>query len=409
MKKIVYAILVAVLCLMIGSATVAMAEEHVHSYGEWNVKTAASCSATGTKVRMCSTCGNVESETIPTVAHSYGEWNVKTAATCSATGTKVRMCSNCGNVESETIPTVGHNYGEWNVKTAATCIATGTKVRMCSTCGNVESETIPTVGHSYGEWNVKTAATCTADGTKVRMCSTCGNVESETLLAVGHNYGEWNEKTAATCTADGSKVRICSNCGNVESEVLPAVGHAYRTRKVAPTLTKGGYTRYTCKNCGHSYVAHRTDALAASIGSIVFNAADVAMPYTMTEENDVCVITAEADANGVYTLRKLVLVESLINELSELGKTEIRFVVGEYALVIPVNFVAQDALIALGEADEYVFTVDGLAENGCLVKAESVAGEVAQEATASISGLKLCKGTIEIDVTETMEYVIDAQ
>lgn len=104
MKKICLVLLAAILCVVIGCAAVAMAEEHTHIYGEWNVKTEATCDAEGLKVRMCEDCGNVESEAIPKTAHIYGEWNVKTEPTYDAEGEKVRMCEDCGNVESEAIP-----------------------------------------------------------------------------------------------------------------------------------------------------------------------------------------------------------------------------------------------------------------------------------------------------------------
>ena len=90
MKKISFVILIAVLCVVLGAAA-GMAEEHVHNYGAWNVRDAATCTAAGTEVRICESCGNVESKTIPTTSHSYGAWNVRDAATCTAAGTEVRI------------------------------------------------------------------------------------------------------------------------------------------------------------------------------------------------------------------------------------------------------------------------------------------------------------------------------
>ena len=283
----------------------------------------------------------------------------------------------------------------------ATCTANG--ARGCSVCGTTES--IAKLPHT--ETTVPGVnATCTQTGlTAGKKCSVCGEelVKQDVIPAKGHS-AVVDPGYPATCDADGlTDGKHCSVCGTVlvPQEVIPAYGHDYRTRRVKATLTKGGYTRYTCSNCGYSYVAHRTESYAAGIGSIVFNAADEAMPYTMTEDGATCIITAEADANGAYTLRKLVLAESLINDLKEMGKTEVRFVVGEYALVIPMDLPAG--------ADEYVFTVDGMAEGGCLVKAESVSGETAQDAAGTITGMKLCRGENEIAVTETMVYVVSAQ
>lgn len=36
--------------------------------------------------------------------------------------------------------------------------------------------------------------------------------------------------------------------------------HSYQAVTTAPTCTEGGYTTYTCENCGHSYVGDYTDA-----------------------------------------------------------------------------------------------------------------------------------------------------
>lgn len=50
--------------------------------------------------------------------HVFGEWTVKTAVTCSASGLKERVCA-CGETESETIPKAIHNYAN------GTCAACG--------------------------------------------------------------------------------------------------------------------------------------------------------------------------------------------------------------------------------------------------------------------------------------------
>ena len=42
--------------------------------------------------------------------HSYGNWTVVTAATCTQDGIKERICSKCNNKETASIPAVGHNF-----------------------------------------------------------------------------------------------------------------------------------------------------------------------------------------------------------------------------------------------------------------------------------------------------------
>ena len=47
-------------------------EPHVHSYGEWGVKTPAECETNGVEERVC-TCGESETRPIPATGHKYAE------------------------------------------------------------------------------------------------------------------------------------------------------------------------------------------------------------------------------------------------------------------------------------------------------------------------------------------------
>lgn len=68
--------------------------------------------------------------------HSYGEWKTVKEATCTATGTKQRTCSSCGNVETQVINALGHNFSK------ATCEAPA----KCQRCGKTRGEAL---GHNY--------------------------------------------------------------------------------------------------------------------------------------------------------------------------------------------------------------------------------------------------------------------
>ena len=156
--------------------------------------------ATCLEPAVCALCGEFYGEA---KGHSYGEWTVKTAATCEAAGEEVRTCS-CGAAETRELAATGHSFGQWSVKTAATCEAAGEETRTCS-CGAVETRAIAATGHSYGEWTVKTAATCEAAGEETRTCS-CGEVEQRQIAALGHDYEAtyvWSEDYQ-TCTASAT-------------------------------------------------------------------------------------------------------------------------------------------------------------------------------------------------------------
>ena len=73
--------------------SLACAEDvHTHEYSDWQVKTPATCSSEGEEVRICATCGNVESRKIAATGnHSYSDWYIKDAPTCGDDGLEVRI------------------------------------------------------------------------------------------------------------------------------------------------------------------------------------------------------------------------------------------------------------------------------------------------------------------------------
>ena len=104
---------------------------------------AATCTKTGlTEGKHCSVCGTAikAQETVPaTGKHSFGNWKITKAATCTATGTKTRTCSVCGKVETATIAKVAHKYVNTVVKPTYT--AQGYTLHKCSVCGTSYKDT----------------------------------------------------------------------------------------------------------------------------------------------------------------------------------------------------------------------------------------------------------------------------
>ncbi len=128
-------------------------------------------------------------------------------------------------------------------------------------------------------------ATCTTNGSEEYWyCSGCDKYYSDadataeitdtstlTTAATGHVEGEATieNEVAATCTTAGSydNVVYCSVCGaelSRETVTVPATGHTYEAVVTEPTCTEGGYTTYTCSNCGDSYTADEIAALGHS-------------------------------------------------------------------------------------------------------------------------------------------------
>lgn len=81
----------------------------------------------------CIRCDYVEAGTIiPATGHDYGAWVVITPSTCSQEGCKERVCSTCGEAETEAMETIAHAYGEW-VK-----VDGGMEEHTCAECGHKE-------------------------------------------------------------------------------------------------------------------------------------------------------------------------------------------------------------------------------------------------------------------------------
>ena len=162
---------------------------HVHSYGSWKTRKAATCSSNGTEYRTCS-CGAEETRTTSALGHNYT--SVITKPTCTKGGYTTYTCSRCSHsYTGNSTSAKGHTPGS-----AATC----TSAQKCTTCG----VTITAAkGHTPGA-----AATCTNDQT----CSTCGEVIDH---AKGHDEGKWE------ILEDGSKERRCIKCGHL-LETVPA-------------------------------------------------------------------------------------------------------------------------------------------------------------------------------------------
>ena len=98
-------------------------------------------------------------------SHKWGEWHVKTNATCTEKGVKERKCSDCNKKQTSEIDVLGHDWEE------ATC----TTPKTCDRCSETEGTTIP---HRFTEQVVKaetlkSVATCTSPAVYYKSCL-CG-------------------------------------------------------------------------------------------------------------------------------------------------------------------------------------------------------------------------------------------
>ncbi len=102
-------------------------------------------------------------------SHQWGEWSVKTNATCTEAGLQERKCSNCDEVETSSIEALGH---DWNEATCST-------PKICSRCSATEGTAS---AHTYDQELVKAEAlklnaTCTGGALYYKSCS-CGAIST---------------------------------------------------------------------------------------------------------------------------------------------------------------------------------------------------------------------------------------
>ncbi len=174
----------------------------------------------------CSLFGNTPSD--GDGEHTFGEWTIVTAPTCTTAGEVKRTCSDCGETETKTVDALGHQFGEWEIETPATCTENGSKTRTCILCETTETETI-TAGHVYAD-----DFTC-----HDRICQTCGEVCTATTE---HSY---NAEGECACGAALPKFTITFTGGELATGTAPTQNAVLSGTKITlpdNTFTNADYT-----------------------------------------------------------------------------------------------------------------------------------------------------------------------
>ena len=230
--------------------------QHVHAFGDWQVKKPATCEKTGLEERFCTDtdCNKKEIRKIPALGHDLKE-TVITEPTCGTAGSKEITCSRCDFKDTKEIPATGnHAYGDWVIVKEATCTEEGLRTQTCANCGDVKKEVLPKADHTWNEGEVSKQPTCTEDGIKTFTCTVCGDTKTEVITATGHAWSDWEVKTPATCETEGQEERHCTNegCTEVEFKVIPALGHDLKEEIVKePTCGETGLKNVTCSRCDY--------------------------------------------------------------------------------------------------------------------------------------------------------------
>ena len=238
-----------------------------HSYGDWYVITAPTCTETGTDEHECTVCQYTETRTTNALGHTAAEAVVENRVepTCTVNGSydSVVYCAVCKaelTKEMVLVPATGHTESVAVVENLVlpNCTVNGSydSVTYCSVCNTELSrvaQTIDKLGHHEVSHSAK-SPTCTEIGWDSYVtCSRCDYTTYTEIPATGHTYGNWVETKASTCLTDGSERRDC-HCGHFETREVAALGHGtVHHNAQAATCTAIGWDAYdTCSRCDYS-------------------------------------------------------------------------------------------------------------------------------------------------------------
>ncbi len=249
-------------------------------------ETPATCTHEGKRVTVyaCVDCKQemeVKVETIPAKGHVWGEWKTSEEGEACGNSFSMRICETCGAMETQGLDVSKHSFGEWAVVNPATCTKDGLRTRICGICGATETQAIPALGHVFDEAETYideesvVAATCELPGHSdmKAACTRCGEthiVEHSEEPALGHTWSEWTITRANNCTQGVGEVseRQCETCKQYE-RIEKACEHAWASAPhtdVTPTCTLAGEESLHCTICGARSEVREVPALGHDFG-----------------------------------------------------------------------------------------------------------------------------------------------
>ncbi len=309
-----------------------------HIKTEDRVTKAATCTESGEKETICTSCDKVISkETIQRTNHNFDyskPYNVNifpvTLPTCSSTGSGCFKCIDCETIVSGTMPKLDHDYSKRvlvsgvyydeckncgnrqksenqcthptenyvfvSTTTASTCVQKGTARYQCPTCKSYEDRELPLAAHTYNAQGVVTKqATCFVAGEMTNTCRVCKQTVKEAIEPLGHSYGEWRTVVEPTCDKNGKQVRSCIRCSTQEEKVIQSSTHTYGgwVVKTASTCIVPGVEARTCGGC------HKEETRALSLAAHTYGEWKESTPATCVAtgiEVRSCVVCGKAES-----------------------------------------------------------------------------------------------------------------
>ena len=165
--------------------------------------------------------------------HSFGEWVVTKAATCTEKGVETRTCA-CGETETREIKATGHKFGAWTVTKAPTCTAKGVETRKCSVCGKTETRDVKATGHKYVDGK------CTVCGAKDPNFKPAPAIEFEDVPKGAYYEDAVNWAVAKGVTQGISATKFGPDNGCTRGQVVTFLWRA--AGEPAPKSTNNPFT-----------------------------------------------------------------------------------------------------------------------------------------------------------------------
>lgn len=304
-------------------------------------------------------CGRTWKVTIPMKDHDYGEWTVKTPATCEGEGEEYRTCSMCHKEETRKTAALGHQWKE--VSRTGNCGVAGEIHYVCEhDSSHTKTEHVEATGnHRFNAWHQTKAPTCMEEGEEQHECEVCGKPETRKVDKLDH-VEELRGAKEPTCTEPGyTGDEVCDACGTVvkKGTVIPATGHHWKDN---------GDGTHTCPDCGatEGQPVNTNSALELR----VVDAEGMDQPFTVSQNGTLRTYT------GAYDTATLTGDLDTLRYLQDHGAQTIQFVTNGQTS----SFVIND-LLAQGSGSEVFYLTHRGAEEPTLLLVEADHSELVKD------------------------------
>ena len=304
-------------------------------------------------------CNRTWTETIPKIPHNYGEWTVKTPATCEGEGEEHRTCSMCHKEETRKTAALGHQWKE--VSRTGNCGVAGEIHYVCEhDSSHTKTEHVEATGnHRFNAWHQTKAPTCMEEGEEQHECEVCGKPETRKVDKLDH-VEELRGAKEPTCTEPGyTGDKWCTRGDHLleKGSVIPATGHHWKDN---------GDGTHTCTKCGATEGQPFNTNSALELR--VVDAEGMDQPFTVSQNGTLRTYT------GAYDTATLTGDLDTLRYLQDHGAQTIQFVTNGQTS----SFVIND-LLAQGSGSEVFYLTHRGAEEPTLLLVEADHSELVKD------------------------------